>query len=484
MNDTVNIVDINTPREVAQSFLNFHAVEGFFTLRWHRNQHYQYLESRWVPISETCLQAQLSTWLSHCFTRKNEKSPPEFVKVKERLVKEIVFQFNMLTIVNESIDQCEFSEIGGVDSVKGDYLVMANGVLDLESVRSGEEIRFEATSPRFFTTKHLPFPFDKQAKCPVFMSFLASVSEKQTDLQKCLQLMVAYIVFGGTDLQFIFLIHGVSRSGKGTFVRLLTELLGPGLMSAPSLPNLCREFAFDGLVGKRLLTCTDAHSAGDKSREVVETLLRISGEDPIDVHRKHKPTLTGVRLNLVILLVMNELVPLPDTSGALLARLVVFPFMNSFQGREDPDLFNKLKGELTGIFIWALAGYDALKNLREKPDDIHTSPTKRVKEAMQPTHGRESLGRLNRRNSAVKAFIEDRLIIEVGAKTLTSACYGAYTSWCEENGHKPLSQTALVDELASATDHRAVETRPSAQPGQGQNRPRFIENVKLVGGKS
>ncbi|MEI9805362.1 MAG: hypothetical protein WDN48_14225 [Pseudolabrys sp.] len=97
----------------------------------------------------------------------------------------------------------------------------------------------------------------------------------------------------------------------------------------------------------------------DKSA-IVERLLSISGEDTMTVARKFREAWHG-RLLTRFMVLTNELPSLSDGSGALAGRFIVLMLKNSFFGREDPALTNKLTAELSGILNWAIAGYRRLR---------------------------------------------------------------------------------------------------------------------------
>ena len=92
----------------------------------------------------------------------------------------------------------------------------------------------------------------------------------------------------------------------------------------------------------------------------METLKLISGEDSIEVHRKHLPSIT-TRLRVRFVLAVNELPKFGDNSVALAKRAVIVPLRHSFLGREDRQLEGKIARELSGIFNWALEGLERLK---------------------------------------------------------------------------------------------------------------------------
>jgi phage/plasmid-associated DNA primase len=60
----------------------------------------------------------------------------------------------------------------------------------------------------------------------------------------------------------------------------------------------------------------------------------------------------------------NELPRLADTSGALAGRFIVLVLVNSFYGREDHGLSDRLLTELPRILNWSIAGWRRLSERR------------------------------------------------------------------------------------------------------------------------
>ena len=73
------------------------------------------------------------------------------------------------------------------------------------------------------------------------------------------------------------------------------------------------------------------------------------------VDRKFRDGWTG-RLETRFLLLSNELPRLGDTSGALASRFIILLLRNSFFGKEDLGLTDRLMKEMPGILKWSLDG--------------------------------------------------------------------------------------------------------------------------------
>ena len=137
---------------------------------------------------------------------------------------------------------------------------------------------------------------------------------------------------------------------------MLRELLGPGNIAGPTLGSLSTNFGLSPLLGKPCAIISDARLSGRTDQAViVERLLSISGEDGQLVDRKFRDAIT-VKLPTRFVVLSNELPRLNDASGALAGRLILLRLVNSWYGKEDHLLFDRLRHEMGGILNWAIDG--------------------------------------------------------------------------------------------------------------------------------
>ena len=117
----------------------------------------------------------------------------------------------------------------------------------------------------------------------------------------------------------------------------------------------------------------------------------ITGEDELHINRKNAKYWNG---NLATKLVTfsNELLRFQEESGALAGRFLTFRMQQSFYGREDENLTDKLLAERPGILNLAI---EALDELRARGKLI------------QPETGKEMSERLGDLTSDVKVFVDE-----------------------------------------------------------------------------
>tara|TARA_R110002110_G_scaffold415538_1_gene650511 strand:+ start:2977 stop:4410 length:1434 start_codon:yes stop_codon:yes gene_type:complete len=318
-----------------------------------------------------------------------------------------------------------------------------------------------------FTLNALPFDYAPSAHAPTkWLNFVQEVFDGDAKSIAELQKLFGYLLTLDTRLQKIFAIIGPTRSGKGTIGRVLEALLGKGNVCGPSFTKLGGDFGLQSFIGKQVAIIADARIGSRTDRMVVaERLLSISGEDSLDVARKHRTDWHG-RLSTRILILSNELPALPDPSGSLSARFVAFYTPRSFLGHEDRELTSKLLGELPGILNWSLEGLRRVQS----GDEIVT-----------PTAARELIEGIEALGSPVTAFVKEQCSIDPTASTQKDTLWIEYRKWHYTNGipGNPLSKEVFGRALKTAFSGTIKEHRPRAT--DDGPRPRHWSGIALAG---
>lgn len=275
-------------------------------------------------------------------------------------------------------------------------------------------------TPEFFNLNALPVAFDPGAPSPrAWLAFLAQVWPDDPEAIAALQELFGYLLTPDTSQQKVFLIVGPKRSGKGTIARVLTALLGAANVASPTLGSMSGDFGLQSLVGKLAAVLSDARLSGRADqKEVAENLLRISGEDQVEVNRKFLKPL-ALRLGVRFVLLTNELPKIADASGAMASRFVILTMAHSFFGREDPGLTARLMAELSGIFRWAVEGWHRLRARG------YFVPPKSSAAAVQEL---ADLG------SPIGAFVREACTQGAGAEVGVDQLFTAWRVWCADQG--------------------------------------------------
>ena len=249
-----------------------------------------------------------------------------------------------------------------------------------------------------------------------------------------------YILSGRTDLHKIFLMVGPPRGGRGLIARIETTLIGERNVCGPKAASL-EDNKLEPLIGKALAVIGDMR-ATLKNQGAVETMLSISGEDTLTIDRKYREAWTG-KLPTRIHIISNELPRLADASTAIVSRLVILLTTESWLGREDHDLENKIRKEMTGILNWALDGLYRLTVTNKNRFTLFA-------EADDAIRTMQDLA------SPVRAFVRERCKIgahEEGVDEFqikVDELYSTYKFWCEDAEQRKFSKVHFGRDFRAA----------------------------------
>jgi putative DNA primase/helicase len=302
-------------------------------------------------------------------------------------------------------------------------------------------------TPSYFGVTASSVAYDPDAAVPTH--WLAYLRETVADDEaiSTLQEWTGYTLGGDTSQQKMLFCIGPRRSGKGTFARVHTALLGKNSVGGPTMTSFGTQFGLAPLITKSLAIVSDARIGKKTDRAAItERLLTISGEDTIDIDRKYGAMWTG-RLPTRIAILTNELPAFSEGSGALAGRFLVILFQHSFFGREDPGLTDRLMGELPGILNWAIEGY---KRLQTRGHFV------------QPTNALEQIEAIERLGNPVKAFLLDRCVVGPGREIEADVLYEDWRVWCSEHGGEPGNKDWFGRNLRSAVPGLTTARHASA----------------------
>ena len=180
-------------------------------------------------------------------------------------------------------------------------------------------------------------------------------------------------------------------------------------------------FGLQPLLNKTMAIVADANISGRASdiNRAVERLKSISGEDSQQVNRKNKTHLEVGKLGVRFLIIANEMQDMRDSSGALASRFNFLVTTESFLGREDMRLGERLLEEVPGIFVWALGG---LARLRRRGYLLEHSASKTSREDFEAM------------SSPMTTFIDEWCQLGPGRYVPIDALWRAHCHWSKRNG--------------------------------------------------
>ena len=150
---------------------------------------------------------------------------------------------------------------------------------------------------------------------------------------------------------------------------------------------------------------------------------------------------------------------LNDASGALARRFLILRLTESFYGREDTTLTEKLLAELPGILNWAIAGWHRL-HARGR--------------FCMPQSGADAMLDLEELSSPVSAFVRSECVVGVGQRVRVDDLYEAWARWCSRDG-----RTVVSTKQTFGRDLVAAFSNVHCRRGSIS---RFYEGIGLKGG--
>jgi putative DNA primase/helicase len=449
-NPEQRILDPKAPLECAREF---EKSCGEMKLVFHRGVFYEWHGSHYRECDDNHLRSKLYSFLEKSFVEQRKKLEP--FNPTAHKVNQIIDALKAGVGQNSRQEVPFWLDDDDEHPDANDLIACRNGLLDITS----HELL--PHTPSLFNLNSLPFDYDAEA--PVYpaqwMEFLRQLWPGADGKQErqCLQEIFGLSLTTITKMQKMFLLLGPKRSGKGTIARVLTALLGADNVVNPTIASLSADFGLSPLIGKRVAIIADAR-LGEKTNAyaVVERLLNLSGEDDMTVNRKNREYWTG-RLNVRVMMLSNELPRVPDNSGAFASRFVLLKLENTFIGREDAELTEKLLTELPGILNWSLRGLERLlaRGHFEMP------------EASQ-----QAIRQFEDLTSPVGAFVRDWCRIGANQQVNVKYLYKMWTVWCEEQGQRPGSNIVLGRNLRAVVPQLQVSGRGAGRvySGLGLNR--------------
>lgn len=293
--------------------------------------------------------------------------------------------------------------------------------------------------------------WDPAAKCPLWEDTVAQIFGGDEELAAYVRRFAGYTMTGDCREEALVVCHGDGANGKGTLVNTLAWALGDHADDVPftmfemaarsSIPNDVAKIA-----GKRMVTASETAEASRLNEARVKAL---TGRDPITARFLHQEFFTFQPVAKFWLSV-NHKPEIHDDSPGFWRRVHLLPFEQSFVGREDKTLKDRLRAEAAGILAWAARG--ALE-WQERGLD----PPGRVLAAAREWRAESDV---------LAPFLADRCVVADGARLKASAAYAEYERWRRDHGIRdPLTLRAFGTRMRKM--FRAEEGRHVTYLGVG-----------------
>jgi putative DNA primase/helicase len=337
-----------------------------------------------------------------------------------------------------------------------DIFAAKNGLFNL---KNGD---FTPHDHTYFSLGASDFNFQHGAQCPNWEAWLAKVFIKDQAQIRLLQEWFGYCLTYDCSQRKVMLLLGITTSGKGTILNILTSLLGRKNMVACEPVDTTEKWFGATIFGKRLVNFFDLRMGGRLDTTAFgSVILKLAEGAPTKIEQKGKPIFTAPTFAKVTI-ASNNLPRFVDSSSAVAGRFLSLRFTESFLGREDKGLDARLNAELPGIFLWALAGLERLRD-NEWRWTIHNA-------------GESIRSQMADDCSPVRRFVDDECIIDPDSETEKQNLFKFWKVYCAERN----IQNIGTDAIFSTKLHDAFPQLEHGRPSKdGKYLPRTHIGIRI-----
>jgi putative DNA primase/helicase len=281
-------------------------------------------------------------------------------------------------------------------------------------------------------TRIVPVDHNKNAKAPIWDKFLDRIFDGNKELTEFLQRAVGYSLTGSIREQCMFILHGVGRNGKSTFLDTIRAMLGGYTRNANASTFMRTENSnlneIARLQGARFVTTTEL----EEGERLSESLIKqATGGEPLTARYLYKEAFEYIP-EFKLWMGTNHKPKITGGDLGIWRRIRLVPFNVIIPPEEqDGDLPNKLLKELPGIMNWALEGCAMWQK-----DGL-----KAPKEVLSATD--DYRGEMD----SLQVFIDECIEFKEEASVKSGELYRVFENWCEKNGEYKHSSTKFALKL-------------------------------------
>ena len=259
-----------------------------------------------------------------------------------------------------------------------------------------------------------------------------------------MQEFIGYCLIPSNKGQRMMVIKGSGGEGKSQIGAVLSALFGCNMKDGSIGKISENRFARADL--EHVLLCVDDDMRMEALRQTNYVKSIVTAQGKMDLERKGKQSYQGWMFARLLAFSNGDLQALFDRSDGFYRRQLVLTTREKPANRvDDPDLAEKMKAEIEGIFLWAFTGLRRLAANNFKFTE--SARTRANREAVK------------RDNNNVYDFLESEGYIRLKADASISSkdCYGIYRMWCEENNLTALKPRSFSDALVAASGKYNLE---------------------------
>jgi putative DNA primase/helicase len=420
--DDPNIFPNDVARTIAKRFLKQFEYEGIRTLRRHCSKWAEWNAGKYEYIDSDELRGRLYRYLDgkqYVHETKDEIKISPYKPTKAKIGDIIDALNGEYAVVGEAPVWTEQRNRPETRSL----IAFKNGILDVNKFCEGKIVMLDPT-PELFTVATLPYAYDPASWSTLLDGYNDATFGGDEESIRLLAQWFGYNAVYDMSYEKFMIYIGPTRSGKSTILAAMSAMLGKEQCGTTSLSALANTFGLAPLIGKSAVIAGDVKGTLRRAEmdAALESILKITGRDKLLINPKYGQQYEA-ELKCRFTMAMNDLPVFCDNSKAIVARALVLPFPNSYVGKEDFTLKDRLKaeakaGKLINFALWGL------KDLRK---------TGRFAE---PESARIEKQQLIELTAPVMAFTEECCLMSRDVNISKDQLYEAFKVWCDDNGRK------------------------------------------------
>lgn len=321
-------------------------------------------------------------------------------------------------------------------------------------------------SPNNLAIERIDADYDPTATCPMFDRLVKDMADGNRNIEKTLYEIAGYVVYGCKRACKLVVLTSVGGSGKSVFLKVLEELVGKKYTSHLSLKEINNpNKAFDRfyLLDSRLNVVQELDDKETLNSIFSANVKKIVSGEEISCEIKFGKRITFIP-NISMIIVASNHVPAFESmpSESIMRRFLILNITKTLNHEEqDPDLFQKIKEELAGVFNRALEYYDILKRedfVFASEEDSNEYVNKQILESFP-----------------MYSYVKENVVAKPGNRIKNSELRESYKEWADEN------DVAISLNLSSVTKEleRAIRDCHFNFKTGKSNGERYLEGIDL-----
>lgn len=393
------------------------------TIRYHREEFLRWSDGRYVRLLGDDFELGTLAWLD-----------AQIPGVRPALAREVCTCVAARVLVPADADPPIWLKLPQFRPQQ--VIAVRNGLLDVEALLSAKKDVLRPHTPLWFSTNALPFPFDPEADCPIWLAFLDEVLEGDTERIKLLQQWFGYNFLADTRFHKFLILIGEGANGKSVILAVLSALLGEQNISRVPLEAFGQRFGLWPTIGKLANIIAEVGEASRTDEGVFKAFI---AGDPVSIDRKNLSVLC-VRPTARVTIATNTLPSWKDRSDGIWRRQMVIPFRVQIpEERQDRTLAQRIiDAEASGILNWGLVG---LGDLRARGEFVRPA----LSLDLQSEHRTDS--------NPARAFLRAECSWAPGSEVGSDLLYAAYSNWCTAHGYRPFGDAEFGKEIVRVFPH-------------------------------